>query len=158
MAMYEVNARVHDVLAAVNPDLKDDIVALGRADSMIELASRLEDGAFVGILADRTRGDEPVVRVPFLGADAPLPMGPMRVAAALRTRVLFMAGLYRGGNRYEVRFEPLADFSGVDSMSRAERDSAVREAVAAYARRLEKCARDAPDNWFNFHDFWEPPR
>jgi sialic acid synthase SpsE len=65
-----------------------------------------------------------------------------------------MAALYRGGNRYEVRFEPLADFGNVDSMSRAQRDAAVREAIAEYVRRLEKCAREAPDNWFNFHDFW----
>jgi len=53
-----------------------------------------------------------------------------------------------------VRFEPLADFGNVDSMTRAERDAAVREAIAEYVRRLEKCAREAPDNWFNFHDFW----
>jgi len=114
----------------------------------------MEEGALVGILGDRTRGDEPVVHVPFLGADAPLPIGPMRVAAALRARVIFMAAIYRGGNRYEVRFEPLADFGNVDSMTRAERDAAVREAIAEYVRRLEKCAREAPDNWFNFHDFW----
>ena len=154
MAMYQVTANLHDVLAGINPDVESDIVALGRPQSMIELASMMEAGALVGILADRTRGDEPVVRVPFLGVEAPVPIGPMRVAAALRARVLFMAGLYRGGNRYEVRFEPLADFGNVDSMTRAERDAAVQEAIGAYVRRLEHYAREAPDNWFNFHDFW----
>jgi predicted LPLAT superfamily acyltransferase len=154
MAMYQVNSRLFgEVLARINPNVNDDVVALGRPQSMIELAHLLEQGALVGMLADRTRGDEPTIDVPFLGANAPLPTGPMRVAAALRARVLFMAGLYRGGNRYEVRFEPLADFGGVDGMTRAERDAAVREAVAAYARRLEQVAREAPDNWFNFHDF-----
>jgi predicted LPLAT superfamily acyltransferase len=68
--------------------------------------------------------------------------------------VFFMAGLYRGGNRYEIRFEEIADFAGADAMSRADRDAAVREAVFAYARTLERYAREAPDNWFNFHDFW----
>lgn len=155
MAMYEVNTRlVNDVLAAINPEVASDIVALGRPQSMIELASRLDEGALVGILADRTRGGEPTIEVPFLGADAAFPIGPMRMAAALRRRVIFMAGLYRGGNRYDIRFEPLADFTRVDAMSRAEREAAVREAIAEYARRLERCARDAPDNWFNFHDFW----
>ena len=36
-------------------------------------------------------------------------------------------------------------------------DQAVRDGypgVLAYARRLEDCAREAPFNWFNFHDFW----
>jgi predicted LPLAT superfamily acyltransferase len=78
----------------------------------------------------------------------------MRVAAALRAKVIFMTALYRGGNRYDVRFEPLADFRGVDAMTRSQRDTAVREAIEEFARRLEKCAREAPDNWFNFHDFW----
>lgn len=155
MAMYEANAQLlNAVLAAINPEAAREIVQLGRPQSMIELAGRLDNGAMVGLLADRTLGDEPAVRVPFLGDEAAFPTGPMRVAAALRRRVIFMAGLYRGGNRYEVRFEPLADFTAIDAMTRAERDEAIREAVAEYARRLERCARDAPHNWFNFHDFW----
>jgi len=155
VAMYQANSRVvRDVLAAINPGAVADIVELGTPQSMIELAARLDEGALVGILADRTRGDEPTIGVPFLGANAALPTGPMRMASALRRRVVFMSGLYRGGNRYEIRFEPLADFSGVDAMTRQERDAAIRDAIAEYARRLERCAREAPDNWFNFHDFW----
>jgi predicted LPLAT superfamily acyltransferase len=155
MTMYEMNARLsRDVLAAVSPEATTDILLLGRPQSMLELAARLEEGALVGMLADRTPGDEPVLRVPFLGREAPFPTGPMRIAAALRRRVIFMAGLYRGGNRYEIRFEPLADFSNLDAVNRETRDAAVREAVTRYASRLEQCAREAPDNWFNFHDFW----
>jgi predicted LPLAT superfamily acyltransferase len=30
----------------------------------------------------------------------------------------------------------------------------VEGAIARYAERLEHYARSAPDNWFNFHDFW----
>jgi len=155
MTMYEMNARLsRDVLAAVNPEATTDILLLGRPQSMLELAARLEEGALVGMLADRTPGEEPVLRVPFLGREAPFPTGPMRIAAALRRRVIFMAGLYRGGNRYEIRFEPLADFSNLDAVNREVRDAAVREAVTRYASLLEQCAREAPDNWFNFHDFW----
>jgi predicted LPLAT superfamily acyltransferase len=155
MAMYEANARLlNAVLAALDPGMARDIVQLGRAQSMIELAGRLDHGAMVGMLADRTLGDEPALRLPFLGEEAAFPTGPMRVAAALRRRVIFMAGLYRGGNRYEVRFEELADFTGIEAMSRAERDEAIGRSVAEYARRLERCAREAPHNWFNFHDFW----
>ncbi len=155
MAMYEVNARLlHDVLAAINPEVERDIVALGSPQSMLEVAARLDAGTLVGFLADRTRGDEPTIEVPFLGAPAAFPTGPMRTAAALGRRVIFMAGLYRGGNRYQIRFETVADFAGADAMDRAGRDAAIREAIAAYAQCLERCVREAPDNWFNFHDFW----
>jgi predicted LPLAT superfamily acyltransferase len=65
-----------------------------------------------------------------------------------------MVGLYRGGNRYDIHFEPLADFSG---LARGERAAAQRDAIARYAARLEHYAREAPFNWFNFFDFWHAP-
>ena len=155
MAMHEENARqTNSVLVAIDPSAMQDVVTLGRPQSMIDLARRIEEGAVVGMLADRTLGDEPMAMVDFLGEPAPFPTGPMRVAAALRSRVVFMAGLYRGGNRYEIRLEPLADFSALEGLSRDERQRRVQEAVLAYARRVEHYAREAPDNWFNFHDFW----
>ena len=156
MAMYEDNARrLNAILAALEPSAALDIIPLGRVESMLQLESRLAAGDLVGMLADRSLGDEPAVRVAFLGEEARFPVGPMRIAAALRARVVFMAGLYRGGNRYEILFEPLADFSGLDTVDRAERRRLVENGVRAYASRLETLCRSAPDNWFNFHDFWK---
>jgi len=158
MAMYEVNARLlHQVLAAIEPRAAQDIVALGRMDSMLALGERLEAGHLVGVLADRSLGAEPTIDVPFLGAPAAFPTGPMRMAAALRQPVIFMVGLYRGGNRYEIHFERIADFSGAEELRRGDRERRVREAVERYAARLEHYCRVAPDNWFNFHDFWARP-
>ena len=155
MAMYEENARrTNTVLAAIDPAAMQDIIALGRADSMLELAERLDAGALVGVLADRTLGDEPVIHVDFLGELAAFPTGPMRMAAALRRRVIFMVGLYRGGNAYEVHFESLADFTDLEGLARAERECRIEAAVVGYAKRLEHYAREAPSNWFNFYDFW----
>jgi predicted LPLAT superfamily acyltransferase len=155
MAMYEENARkINTVLRAIAPQAQQDIVALGHVQSMIELSERLDAGAVVGVLADRTLGDEPTLRIDFLGRPAAFPTGPMRMAAALRRPVFFMAGLYLGGNRYDMHFEPLADFSDLEGASRDERDARVQAAVRAYAKCLECYARRAPYDWFNFHDFW----
>lgn len=156
MAMYGENApKVNAVLAAIAPHLQDDIVPLGRLEAMLELKGRLEQGALVGVLADRTLPGDAQGRMQcdFLGHPAHFPLGPMRMAAALRARVIFMTALYRGGNRYEIHFEPLADFSDARGL-RAERDARVRDAVRAYVSRLEHHARAAPDNWFNFYPFW----
>jgi len=158
MAMYEENApKMNAALAAVAPHLQADIVPLGRLEAMLELQARLEQGALVGVLADRTLpGDaQGTIECDFLGRPARFPLGPMRMAAALRARVIFMTALYRGGNRYEIHFEPLVDFSDAQG-ARAERDARVREAVRAYVARLERHARSAPDNWFNFYPFWAP--
>jgi len=78
----------------------------------------------------------------------------MRAAAILRRPVIFMAGLYRGANRYHVVFEPVADFSAVAPNGR---DAAVRDAVERYAALLDRHCRRDPYNWFNFFDFWRAP-
>lgn len=158
MAMFAENARkIHAVLAAINPKALDGIVALGRVDSMLRLEEALAAGSFVGVLADRGPAGEKTVSLPFLGELASFPTGPMRLAAVLRRPVVFMAGLYLGGNRYEVRFEPLVDFSTLPATGRAGREAKVQEAIARYADCLERNTRRAPYNWFNFHDFWAPP-
>jgi predicted LPLAT superfamily acyltransferase len=155
MAMYEENARkLNAILAAIHPQGQADIIALGHVDAMLRIADRLDRGAFVGMLADRTLGDEPVHEVTVLGEKACLPLGPMRAAALLRRPVIFMAGLYRGANRYHVVFAPVADFSGVTPSSR---DAAVRAAVERYAGLLDQYCRSDPFNWFNFFDFWRKP-
>jgi len=155
MAMFEENARqTNGVLQAIAPGAMQDIVGLGRVQSMLDLKEKLDEGALVGVLADRTLGEEPVIRIDFLGEPAPFPTGPMRMAAALRRPVIFMAGLYRGGNRYEIFFEPIADFGNLEGLTRTERDARVEQAVRAYAGRLEHYARQSPYDWFNFHDFW----
>jgi predicted LPLAT superfamily acyltransferase len=155
MAMYEENAhKINATLAAINPRLVPDIVPLGRIDAMLNIAERLDRGAFVGVLGDRTLGNEPVQAVTLLGERAYLPTGPMRAAAILRCPVFFMAGLYRGKNRYHVVFDPIADFSATPAGGRA---AAVHSALERYAAVLDQYCRSDPYNWFNFHDFWRAP-
>ena len=152
MAMYEHNARkLNAILGSINPAARPDIISLGQIDAMLQLAERLDRGGFVGILGDRTLGDEPVQAVRLLGERAYLPTGPMRAAAILRRPVIFMLGLYRGRNRYHVVFAPVADFSTTPA---GARDAAVRAAVESYAALLDKYCRSDPYNWFNFFDFW----
>ena len=152
MAMYEETAnKINAQLAAINPAAKLDIVYLGRVDAMLRIHSYLDEGAFVGVLGDRTFGSDEGQVVDFLGAPAKLPTSAMRAAAALRRPVVFMAGLYRGGNRYQVVFEELADFSSIPP---GGRPAAVHAATLRYASLLEKYCRSDPYNWFNFYDFW----
>ena len=153
MVMYEENARkINALLAAINPAVQQDIVALGHVDSMMAVHELFETGAVVGILGDRSLGPDATVPLPFLGAPAPLPVGPFRMAAILRRPVLFMVGLYGGGNRYDVHFETVADFSNVPAGGRA---AAIQAAMSRYAQLLEQYCEVAPYNWFNFFDFWQ---
>lgn len=154
MLMHEDNAqKINAMLAAINPEAVQDIIGLGHIDSMLKVRERLDDGGVVGMLVDRTPGNDMLYPVQILGADAHLPGGPFRMAALLRRPVVFMTGLYLGGNRYAIHFEPLADFSAV---ARGQRDAALQAAITRYAALLDQYCRKAPYNWFNFFDFWQP--
>jgi predicted LPLAT superfamily acyltransferase len=149
--MHESNAaRVKALFDTLGgPERAAAIIPLGQPDSMLRVREALEAGGLVGLLADRAHGgermgDEKLLHVPFLGLPAPLPTGPHLLAAVLRAPVMLAFGLHRGPRRYEVRFEAFP--------TPARRD--VAGSLALYAARLEALCREAPYNWFNFHDFW----
>ncbi|GAP37295.1 acyl-CoA synthetase [Piscinibacter sakaiensis] len=159
MVMFPDNARmVNAALRAIAPEVRLDVIALGRPDTPLRVRDWMDEGGLVGILADRTLalGDGPrrdLHRLPFLGEPAPFSDGPFRLAMLLRRRVIFMVGLYLGGARYEVRFQTLADFS-TPPAGAAAREAAVRQALHDYVATLEALCREHPSNWFNFHDVW----
>lgn len=156
MVMHEGNAqKINAMLAAINPQATQDIIGLGHVDSMLKVQQRLDEGCAVGMLADRTASNDNMYPVQILGTNANLPGGPFRMAAVLRRPVVFMTGLYLGGNRYAIHFDPLADFSTGARAEHAERDAAVEAAIIRYAALLDQYCRKAPYNWFNFFDFWQ---
>ena len=152
MAMYEENARkLNQILAAINPTAQQDVVGLGNIDSMMRLNGLLDQGSLVGVLADRTLGDDIMVPVTLFGEPAHIPVSAFRMAAVLRRPVLFMVGLYAGGNRYEIHFEPIVDFTATP---RQNRQHEITRGVAVFAALIEKHCCRAPYNWFNFFDLW----
>ena len=153
VVMYEENARkLNSVLKAINPDLTQHVIGLGKIDSMLKVEQALQRGEFIGILADRglEQGGASVT-CDFLGEPARFPSGPLRMAYMLKSPVLLMAGVYRGGNRYDLYFEELIDMSNAE----LPRNELIQEAQQRYVARIEHFCRSAPYNWFNFYDFWK---
>jgi predicted LPLAT superfamily acyltransferase len=153
LVMYEENARkIRTALAAINPQLAMEVIGLGTFDSMIAVGERLDQGHFIGILADRSVDGEDQVRYPFLGSSAAFPCGAFRMAVLLQRPVVLMFGVYRGGRRYDLFFETLIDPAGVvPTVGRGEQ---IQAAMRQYVERVEHYCRDAPYNWFNFYNFW----
>lgn len=170
LVMYPDNARkIQGVLQAMAPDFKLAVIAIGNPGSTLAIRDALAQGHLVGLLGDRmlapaaaaAPGATPsresarsnTLHIPFLGRPAAFSDGPLRLAMLLRRRVIFMAGLYLGGRRYDVRFETLADFRQ-PPVAAADREALIQQTLYAYVARLEALCREAPYNWFNFFDFW----
>jgi len=154
VVMYEENARkLNAVLEAINPDLVQQVIGLGKIDSMLKVEQAFQRGEFIGILADRgmEQGGTSVT-CDFLGESAKFPIGPLRIANIMKSPVFLMAGVYRGGNRYDLYLEQLVNMGALEGMSR---DEALRQVMQRYVAGIERHCRNAPYNWFNFYDFWK---
>lgn len=153
IAMYEENARkLNTVLASINPQHDRPVIPLGKIDSMLRIQEALQRGEYIGILADRTISGKKNIACDFLGGRIDLPITPFRLAVILDCPVVFMLGIYQGGNRYDVSFEYLAD---PQQPAPSDRDLAISQAAQHFATRLEHYCREAPYNWFNFYDVWK---
>lgn len=154
VVMYEENARkLNAVLNAINPDLAQQVIPLGKIDSMLKVEQALQRNEFIGILADRgLENGGATMEFEFLGESAEFPTGPLRMAYMLKSPVLLMAGVYRGGNRYDLYFEQVVDMATLEGLPRNE---VLRQTMQRYVAGIERHCRNAPYNWFNFFDFWK---
>lgn len=147
------NARmINAALSKLNPRSTARLIARGDGiDFMLRIRETLRQGDRVAILADRAGEGERAAEVEFLGSKARFPTGPYLLAALVKCPVYLTFALYRAPNRYDLFCEP---FEEEIELPRANRDEALRAYAQRFAARLEHYVRLAPDNWFNFYDFW----
>lgn len=129
------------------------------ADTAILLREKIDRGELVVIVGDRTppgeSGSRRVSRVDFLGAPAPFAHGPFILASLLDCPVFLVFSLrerYAGQFRYRVHLESFAERI---VLPRRERSAHLQAYIQRYARRLEHHCLQAPEQWFNFYDFWQ---
>jgi predicted LPLAT superfamily acyltransferase len=142
------------LLEALAPDVGASVIDAAQDGTSIALAmaEACRDGALVAMLADRGRGHEVLRRAELLGSPAPFPVSPWLLAHALQVPVVLCFGLYLGGNRYRLVFEPFDDRVEIP---RNHRGPVLDALIGRYAQRLEHYIHVAPYNWFNFYDFWQ---
>ena len=121
-------------------------------ETAIMLREKVELGEFVVIVGDRT----PVSLsgrfsyAPFLGRIAPFPQGPYILAALMKCPVQLLF-CFKEKGRFRIVFEPFSD--GI-KLPRKDREAALEDLIARFARRLEYYCLRQPLQWFNFFDFW----
>ncbi|MDP3092446.1 MAG: hypothetical protein Q8N04_17365 [Nitrospira sp.] len=151
--MDEQNAPlIRALIQELNPAVAETVIQVGGVDTMLQVQECLARGGVVGIMGDRLMAEDQSVRCEFLGETAAFPTGSVRLAHVVRAPVVLFFGLYRGGNRYDIHLELLSESLRLHADDRQED---VRRWTQTYAERLAHYSRAAPDNWFNFYDFWQ---
>jgi predicted LPLAT superfamily acyltransferase len=147
---------LNELLHALNPGIAANVIDAGVDPGALALAlhEAARQGALIGLLADRPRPHEPTAPVEFFGRCARIPVAGYQIASMLDLPVVLAFGVYRGGRRYDLHFETLAQSIKIP---RAERAAQLQAWAQRYAARLEDYARRYPYNWFNFYDFWDRP-
>ncbi|MDA8390179.1 MAG: acyl-CoA synthetase [Gammaproteobacteria bacterium] len=149
-----VSRNLNRVLGALDPGAGDTTVGLGGPSALLRVRDTIAEGGLVGIMGDRITPTETGYVADFLGRSSLFPLAPLRLAASLRAPVFFFAALYRrsiaGLPYYEVVFEPLA----VAAPEGPARRAWLQDLGARYVGCLQRYCRMAPNNWFNFYDFW----
>jgi lauroyl/myristoyl acyltransferase len=120
------------------------LVTHAHGGSFIELLMALRRGAIVAVQADRATGHRSDIVTPFFDAPALFPGGLFTLAAAAQAAILPCFCLLRPDHRYNIFIEPAI------TVSRGHED----EAMPKMIQRLEHYIGMAPDQWFNFYDFW----
>jgi predicted LPLAT superfamily acyltransferase len=151
--MDEQNAPlIRGLTQTLNPMMADTVIQTGGIHALLQVKECLERGGIVGAMGDRVTPQDQTVVCSFFGSEARFPTGPIRMAHAVQAPVVLFFGLYRGGNRYDVRLE---SFGGEACVPHDRRDIDLTQEVQRFAGRLEEVCRLAPDNWFNFYDVWD---
>lgn len=150
--MDEQNAPlIRGLTQELNPDVAETVIQAGGVQAMLQVKECLERGGIIGMMGDRVTQQDQIVGCKFFGSEARFPTAAIRLAQVVRAPVVLFFGLYRGGNRYEVRLESFGDKAHLSHDQPAD----LKQEVQRYADRLQEVCRLAPDNWFNFYDFWD---
>ena len=146
--------RFQDLLKEINPAYASNLIHLPEVTpgTAMALEDKVSKGESLFLVGDRPPASDNgrTVSVPFLGQEAPFPIGPIILAHLLHCPV-YLFFCFRDRQGYHVHMEPFADRL---DLPRRGREEAIKSWVARYAAVLEARCREAPFQWFNFYDFW----
>ena len=131
-------AKFNTIIARFNPDFQAsqiEVTSIG-PDTAIRLSEYIERGDLVAIAGDRTAiGSESSLVAPFLGHEAPFPVGPFILSMLLHCPVWSMISTRdpQRKARYKVTFQRLAT---PDHIPRTKRQEHLQNVVNAWANEL----------------------
>jgi predicted LPLAT superfamily acyltransferase len=144
----------NQLLAKLNPASQFNLMQVTEISpaTAIALINKVNQGEFIVIAGDRIpiSLNPRVAIAPFLGQNAPFPIGPYVLASVLQCPVYLIFSV-KIQNSVEIFIEL---FREAIILPRKNRDSLLSQLAADYAARLAYYCQQSPLQWFNFYDFW----
>lgn len=124
---------------------------VGHRNAVMPVLRILKQQGTVIFLVDHHTGSSESLRIPFLGEEAAVNMGPALLAIRGKALIYPMC-ILRKGEGYLLHIEP----DVLDPLTlEGDNDSRIRTAATFYTRAMERMIRLAPEQWFWMHNRWK---
>ena len=115
------------------------------------LNEALQQGEIVSMPCDRNFGSAKTVACDFLNGKADFPQGGFALAAMFDVPVIAIFVMKKTVSKYHIYVKPLV----VESYEQLNKQGKISRLAQSFASELENIAREYPEQWFNFYDFWK---
>ncbi|MDR0524585.1 MAG: hypothetical protein LBG90_01775 [Spirochaetaceae bacterium] len=162
IADFSVMPSFSGMLQKMNPESMTRLISANAIgpETIIFLQERIASGELVVIAGDRTSANtrDKYFLFPFLGEEAPFPVGPFFLAALLQGPAYFVYALRRKDVSLSSEYNMHVHKSPFSfACPRKERNRRVKELARQFAHQLEYYCKQYPHQWYNFYDFWAKP-
>ena len=123
--------------------IKDDM------SHLFEINGALANSEIVSMPADRTFGSKRSLKLPFLGAEAEFPLGPLNTATMRKLDVIAVNVMKTSAKGYTIYVTPLTYDKAAD------RQTQIRHLAESYIKELELRISQYPTQWYNYFEFWK---
>lgn len=110
---------------------------------LITIHQALKRNELIALHADRVMEQGKTFLLPFLNGKAHFPAGPFIMAYKFKVPVTFVFAIKKGGFHYALSAtDPIWNADSPEHLARL------------YVKRLEEMVHEAPDQWFNFYEYY----
>ena len=113
------------------------------------ISEALKNNELVCIHADRFIAGNKTMATDFLGAPSRFPAGPFVLAATFKVPLSFVFAFKETDMHYHLYASEPKEYTGL-----AKADM-MQQVLQDFAAAMEAKAKQYPDQWFNYYNFWE---
>lgn len=114
-----------------------------------KISEALSNNELVCMHADRFLEGNKTMNIDFLGEQARFPIGPFQLASTFKVPVSFVFAVKESKLHYHFFASEIKDYSNT------ARQQQIPQMLRDYAAAMEAKLKQYPEQWFNYHNFWE---